>query len=210
MLRLYLIRHGETLSNTWNTLQGWSDTPLTKNGIQQGKNLGKGLSRIPFSKIYTSTSERAYDTACYANADRNLAITMCRGLKEINFGNLETKSNVFEGCTTFEERLNYPYNIVNGENIDQVCIRLKETICAIVEENASMDGNIMCVSHGIAILSILRMVDENVYQECIKNEMQLGNCSVTMISWDHGTYQIEEINNMEYERNGRLYEENNE
>ena len=40
MLNLYFVRHGETLSNVWKTLQGWSDTPLTNLGIKQGKWLG--------------------------------------------------------------------------------------------------------------------------------------------------------------------------
>lgn len=208
MLRLYLVRHGETLSNIRHTLQGWSDTPLTSNGIQQGKNLGLGLSDIPFLKIYSSTSERAYDTACYISENRNLEIKMCKGLKEINFGDLETGSNVFEGCNTFYERLHYPYNLVNGENIDQVCKRLKETITSIVEKNMHLDGNILCISHGIAILAILRMVDEETYQKCIRDEMQLANCSVSIISWDNGQFKIEKINNIEYERKGGRHEEN--
>ena len=114
MLKLYFIRHGETLSNTWHTLQGWSDTPLTANGIMQGKALGKGLADIPFLKAYTSTSERAYDTACYALGKRNLKPIMCRGLKEMNFGTLETKPNSFLGCETYIERVTYDWSSVGG------------------------------------------------------------------------------------------------
>ena len=78
MMYFYFVRHGETLSNIWHTLQGWSDTPLTEKGIAQGKALGRGLANTPFEKIYSSTSERAYDTACYIRGKRNMEITIDR------------------------------------------------------------------------------------------------------------------------------------
>ena len=32
MTRLYLMRHGQTLFNTLNRIQGWCDSPLTEKG----------------------------------------------------------------------------------------------------------------------------------------------------------------------------------
>ena len=208
MLKLYFIRHGETLSNTWHTFQGWSDTPLTQKGVAQGKALGKGLQDTSFIKIYTSTSERAYDTACYAKGNRNIPMIMCKGLKEMNFGLLETKSNTFEGCETYQERILYPYDEYEGENIDDVCERMGKTLCSIVNENKENNGNIMCVSHGISILAILRYIDEEIYQSSLEN-IRFGNCSVTIVSWNNGVYRIEDINNMEFVEKGDSYEENN-
>lgn len=210
MLKLYFVRHGETLSNTWHTLQGFSDTPLTKNGILQGQCLGKGLRDIPFLKIYSSTSERAYDTACYARADRDIDIIMNKGLKEMNFGTYETKSNTFAGCTTYQERLCYEWDRYGGENLTMLSTRIAMTIKKIIEENKEKDGNILCVTHGISMLSALRFVDEDVFQQCLKEEIRFGNCCVSVISWDHGIYKIEEINNMKYVLKGgyTTYEEN--
>lgn len=202
MLNFYFIRHGETLSNTWHTLQGWSDTPLTNLGIQQGKNLGKGLREIPFLKIYSSTSERAYDTACYAKGEKDIDIIMYRGLKEMNFGLLETKSNTFKNCETYLERLFYPWDEVEGENMDMVCERMKHTIHQLVEENKHLDGNIMCVTHGISMLAAIQTVDNNVYEQCIRDETRFGNCCVSVIRWNQGIYQVLEVNNMEYVNKG--------
>lgn len=210
MLRLFLVRHGETLSNIWHTFQGWSDTPLTSQGIRQGKQLGKGLENIPFIKAYSSTSERAYDTACFICDQQPMDIQMCRGLKEMNFGLLETKANTFEGCTTYLERIHYPYRNVEGENLEDVCDRIRHAIDQIVLENQERDGNILCVTHGIAILAAIRMVDENVYDRCMSEEVRMENCSVTIISWDKGTYAIEEINSCEYIKKGARYEKDNQ
>lgn len=37
MKTLYLVRHGETLFNIQNKIQGWCDSPLTENGVAQAK-----------------------------------------------------------------------------------------------------------------------------------------------------------------------------
>lgn len=33
--KLYLMRHGQTLFNCQNKIQGWCDSPLTEEGIRQ-------------------------------------------------------------------------------------------------------------------------------------------------------------------------------
>lgn len=208
MLKLYFVRHGETLSNTLHTLQGFSDTPLTKAGVQQGKALGRGLAKIPFLKIITSTSERAYDTACYVRGNRDLEIIMDKGLKEMNFGLKECQSNTFEGCETYIERVLYPWDRFEGETMDQLTKRIKACMDRILKENQHLDGNILCVSHGLAILAAIRTVDEKVYEECLHQEVRFGNCSVTVISWHEGVAAIEEINNQSYVEEGEKDEEN--
>lgn len=208
MLTFYFVRHGETFSNTWHTFQGHSDTPLTQLGITQGMALGKGLYNVPFLKIYTSTSERAYDTACLARANRTIELIMCKGLKEMNFGLLETKPNHFKGCETYQERIMYDYARVNGENFTQLCERMKQTLHDLVADNKDLHGNIMCVTHGISILAIIYCIDKAAYEECLE-KVRFGNCSVTMITWENDTFKIDAINNMHFVEKGEINEKNN-
>ena len=208
MLKLYFIRHGETLSNTWDTLQGWSDTPLTTNGINQGRWLGIGLKDVDFLKIYTSTSERAYDTACFVRVNNDTEIIMCKGLKELNFGMLETRANVFEGCETYEERVLYEWDKVGGENIHMVFDRIKKTIYDILKENEGKQGNIACVSHGISILNAVKVASEEEYEKWFKVQ-GFKNCSVTILSYENNELKVEEVNNTEYVEKGKIYEETN-
>ena len=37
MTRFYLMRHGQTLFNTLNRIQGWCDSPLTEKGQDQAR-----------------------------------------------------------------------------------------------------------------------------------------------------------------------------
>jgi alpha-ribazole phosphatase len=63
MIKLYLVRHGETDGNSQQWFQGASDVPLNATGIEQARRLSHFMKDIHFDAIYTSTLSRAYTTA---------------------------------------------------------------------------------------------------------------------------------------------------
>uniref|UniRef100_UPI003A4DE767 histidine phosphatase family protein n=1 Tax=[Eubacterium] hominis TaxID=2764325 RepID=UPI003A4DE767 len=91
MLTFYIVRHGETLFNQKHLMQGWCDSPLTTQGIQMASDLGIRLKDIPFEAAYSSTSERAMDSAELIMKENNtpIPITIRKELKEIHFGIME-------------------------------------------------------------------------------------------------------------------------
>ena len=44
MVNIYLVRHGKTMFNTIGRAQGWSDTPLTRDGEIGITELGLGFA----------------------------------------------------------------------------------------------------------------------------------------------------------------------
>ena len=56
-MKLYLMRHGETLFNTQKRVQGWCDSPLTENGIWQAEQAKQYFAKkgISFDAVYSST-----------------------------------------------------------------------------------------------------------------------------------------------------------
>lgn len=64
-IKLYLIRHSETISNSQNLVLGQTDSPLTDKGHKQGQATGMALSNVKFHKMYTSDLRRARITANY-------------------------------------------------------------------------------------------------------------------------------------------------
>ena len=58
--KLYLMRHGQTLFNLQNKIQGWCDSPLTELGQYQAKVAGQYFKdhQITFDHAYCSTSYR--------------------------------------------------------------------------------------------------------------------------------------------------------
>ena len=62
---LVIVRHGQSQANKDNVFTGWSDAPLTKLGIQQGKQVGDQLAKLglQFDDVHVSYMQRAIITA---------------------------------------------------------------------------------------------------------------------------------------------------
>jgi probable phosphoglycerate mutase len=126
---IYLMRHGETLFNQEQRIQGWCDSPLTEKGRKQAQVAGAWLRdhQVHIDSAYCSTQERASDTLSLVCPE--LAYTRLKGLKECNFGR-------FEGQP---EYLNppHPYGdyfvAYGGEAESAVQKRMAETLTHIAE-----------------------------------------------------------------------------
>ena len=73
-MKLYITRHGETQWNTEKKMQGWQNSDLTGQGIENATRLGERLKDVDFSNIYSSPLGRAMDTANHIKGDRNKRI----------------------------------------------------------------------------------------------------------------------------------------
>ena len=64
MIKLVLVRHGESIWNLENKFTGWTDVELSKNGIEEAKRAGELLKKnnFVFDIAYTSVLKRATDT----------------------------------------------------------------------------------------------------------------------------------------------------
>ena len=64
MKRLVLLRHGESTWNKENRFTGWTDVPLSEQGIREAREAGRLLKRegYVFDVAYTSVLLRAVDT----------------------------------------------------------------------------------------------------------------------------------------------------
>ena len=60
---IYLARHGETAWTISHQHTGRSDIPLTERGERNARSLGERLRGMTFTKVLTSSLERAHRTA---------------------------------------------------------------------------------------------------------------------------------------------------
>ena len=82
-MKIYVTRHSLTLWNEEKRLQGWKDSPLTKQGIKDAQKLGEFIKDYPINQIYSSPIERAYQTTVHIFPNRE--IIKDERLKEMNF-----------------------------------------------------------------------------------------------------------------------------
>ena len=65
-MKVYFVRHGQSVNNVRGVWTGWMDVDLTEQGISDAKVAGDFLKGIKFDKVYSSDLKRAVDTAKYA------------------------------------------------------------------------------------------------------------------------------------------------
>jgi alpha-ribazole phosphatase len=86
MLRLLLIRHGETHWNAAARFQGQSDIPLNQRGRQQAAALASAMAGEGIQTLYASDLRRAWETARTIAAVAGLAARREPRLREMSFG----------------------------------------------------------------------------------------------------------------------------
>jgi len=83
---LYFVRHGESVYNKLNIIQGDVDPPLTKLGEDQAKELGVLMKEYEIKCMAVSPLIRAKQTADFINLSLNLPILYYEDLREMYFG----------------------------------------------------------------------------------------------------------------------------
>lgn len=162
MLTIYLVRHGQTLFNSRDLVQGWVDSPLTERGREQARATAAHLADRRLDAVYASTSERAADTAeAIAAHHPGLVVRLRRGLKEMHFGELEARPNAefFEFAGDVPDFFSGVMSgqgspVAGGESPADYRARVDAVLAEIVAEHGA-GGEVVVVSHGVTINMLL-------------------------------------------------------
>lgn len=229
-LTLYVVRHGKTMLNTTDRVQGWSDAVLTKEGEEVVSAAGKGLKDTDFQNAYSSDSGRAMQTANLILKENETSSTLelqtNPDLREFNFGTYEGDLNhtmwtdiaKSQGVTT-EEFLKTmtPESFANSvaeldkeknkdgknwpaEDYKTITTRLTKSIDEIVEKESKKDG-----SGNVLVvshgLSIAALLD-TLIDDFQMPEGGLKNASVSIIKVKDGKFSLESVNDTSYIEKG--------
>ena len=94
MIKLVLVRHGQSMWNLENRFTGWTDVELSEQGIKEAKEAGKVLKEKGFSfdVAYTSVLKRATDTLGYILeelGEQDIPVKKSWRLNERHYGALQ-------------------------------------------------------------------------------------------------------------------------
>lgn len=94
MIKLVLVRHGQSMWNLENRFTGWTDVELSEQGIKEAKEAGKVLKEkgFDFDVAYTSVLKRANDTLKYILeelGEENIPVKKSWRLNERHYGALQ-------------------------------------------------------------------------------------------------------------------------
>lgn len=167
-MKIFIIRHGESLDDIEDRYGGFANYPLTDKGKNQAKELAKTLKDKNITKIYSSPYLRAWDTAEILSKELNIPIEVNKNIRERNtYGYLSGMRKDF-AKKLFEkdcEKVNDPIlaNEVDGtEKSDEVVERLNLFISSLSIKNET----IALIMHGKVIDILMRYIFKfpNVYK----------------------------------------------
>lgn len=228
---LYIARHGKTMLNTLDRVQGWSDTPLTPAGIEVAEYLGEGLKLegVDFKAAYSSDLGRARQTARIvldSKGQKDMNIIEVPGVRETNFGSYEGDTNhrmwtdaalylhyksqkeLMAAMAKNPEVLQQAMSAFKaldtlgmGEDYMDVKTRGQKAIREIAEkEAANGGGNILLVSHGMAIGNFLSDIDSSGKKAPVGH---MGNAAVSKLIYKDGKFTLESFGDMSYVEKGK-------
>ncbi len=200
----YYVRHGETLFNVFNRMQGWCDSPLTEKGIQNAREAREILKDIPLKAAYVSTSERCRDTCAIIVEYRDIPVYERKGLKEVNFGTWEGVE-VDKHLEEINRRrgTGIHWDDCGGDSNETFAARVHETYNRIYEECEDGD-QVLIVSHGAAWLwmqGILLGIDSGKFGRLKESKglPKLPNGYNGVFSCTDGVWRLEEVPGLTHE-----------
>ncbi len=213
-ITIYLTRHGETIFNVKEYIQGQSDAPLTENGVEGAKQLGRNMKHIPFDLAIASDLRRAITT-------RNIILdenshSRPETLINPDFGELDFGAHEGDDGSTYwddkgkEHGLDFyqigkddmfeKFDHVYHETDNPIAERgdafkaritkaLEDTIALAKEKDLK---EILVVSHGLVVMGAIQL-----YNDHLEYDGNIYNASVTKLVYEDGKLSIEYIGRRE-------------
>lgn len=149
-MKLYVVRHGETIHNKLGLIQGDTESDLSEKGIEDAKALQDLVASLNIDVVVSSPLRRAVDTAKLITNDKYEIITDDR-LIERSYGLSEGKP-VDEELT--EKYWNFKLNTdINGvEKVRDLMFRITEFIEDM--RNKYDDKKVLVVAHSAILRAI--------------------------------------------------------
>ena len=186
-MKLYFMRHGETVWNTQAKLQGKSDIPLNEKGVALARVTGEALADVPFAAIYSSPLKRALQTAQLVAGDREVPIVTDRRLEEIGFG-------IWEGLSCHKDHYEIPSDSfqdffldpfgyqppAQGETVRHVCGRTADFLEELIRKMGKEESNVLISCHGCTLRALMNYFYQDYTAGFWRGHVP-PNCSVSIV-----------------------------
>jgi broad specificity phosphatase PhoE len=181
-MKLFCVRHGETLFNLEGRIQGQSDSRLSPLGRRQCEAVANSLAGLEIDAIVASPLERARESAQVVAKCLGLTVTLDPRLMEINAG-------VFQGLTWEEIEVRYPqeaarwraqdpdFRIPQGESRREVMVRARAAFDAIFQREYRQ---VIVMAHGGSLSAGLKSL---LGIPAERNPFAFANASISTLLW---------------------------
>lgn len=197
-MNIYITRHGQTDWNTVWKLQGRTDIALNATGIEQARKTGEGLRRagISFDIVYSSPLRRALATAEIMSGFPRGAIRTDERIIELSFGSAEGTTpedrKRRKELSWFDDFFDAPEKYEPRDGAEPFSSSLSRTADFWENEIRALEGkagNVLVVTHGGALQSLLLHIDKRRLRDYWKVSFQ--NCAINLVTLERGVFRLE-------------------
>jgi len=189
-MKLYLIRHGQSVTNLEKKFTGWAQAPLTGQGMEDARRAGEKIAGLTFDRIYSSDLIRAVQTA--QEALPGCEPVQLKELREISVGSLEWRPIVDcereYGEKLWTDRNKYDFTPYGGENGAMLTERVEAFLQMLEEDPAE---RVIAFAHAGFIQCALRVV---LKQNVDRTLLRCANGSVSVFEYADGRWVLERWN----------------
>ncbi|KAK3304724.1 histidine phosphatase superfamily [Chaetomium strumarium] len=180
-MRLFLVRHGETVDNVAGIYAGTRDSPLTSHGVLQARRLGAHLAALsarmgPVRHVFSSDLRRAVETAqAVVDAFNNSRIqaSLSSEASQDEGGTADSDAAARLALVSLPELRERDFGSAEGakygvvsltdaETREQMRARaerfVQERFLPLLEKHGKEDGSVVVVAHGMILDSLLRVL----------------------------------------------------
>ena len=161
-MKVYFVRHGQSLGNAERVLLGHCDRDLSELGVRQASLTAEAMKDFPIDIIFSSDLLRAYNTAAPHAELRGLSVIPERAFRECYLGDWEGKPSAwceenYSGEYATIWRSGYGiFRFPNGESTREAGERFFKRAIEICRENQGK--NVMIVSHAAILRSFWAII----------------------------------------------------
>lgn len=191
---LYIARHGKDDDTVRG---GWSQTPLTEEGIQQVESLAAYVQKrnLNIKHIYSSDLHRAMQTAEAVANQLQLPVVPMQEFREVNNGILAGMKNDLAAETfprLYWNTLDWEQRYPGGESPREFNERIHGAWDMLQREIVKQNENVLLVTHGGVIQVILSIVNDEEYSNR-KALRKIRNAELIALEYDSGKWREQPI-----------------
>jgi len=199
MMKLIIVRHGETTHNRDGITQGQLDTQLTKLGKKQAEKLAKRLINEEIDIIYSSDLKRCKDTLGPFLKLKKIPVHYTKDLREVSFGVFQERpfSEFAEWIDSRKEH-RFDKRPEEGESFNDVRKRVKRFLDVMLKKEKGK--GVLVMTHGMTkralLMKLFKRDDEKYYDEL--KELSKNTALTILNLRDDNNHKVEYLYSIEH------------
>ncbi len=195
-MNIFIVRHGESVWNKEQRVQGRQDPGLSAKGMRQARAAAKRLKGEGIKVVYSSDLKRASQTAQIIAKASKARFVPEPCLEEMILGAWQGKTidevrRLFPRSYAAWKRAPSKARIPGWEGVPRFNARVRKAFKSIIEDNP--DSDVCVVTHWGVIAAFFSMVMKMDFDGFFK-KVRIDNCGINKVSFRKGEAIIQCIN----------------